>query len=129
MLVVDAAALVSWVMPDEVGSDLDALMAEHGVVAASTLLWIELRNTLIVGERRGRLPAGRADRIADAVDGLGIALVPPGSSAVVMDLARRHELSAHDALHLELALRKGAWLASLDRALIAAATTEGIPTA
>lgn len=129
MLVVDASALVAWVMPDEVGSDLDALMARHEAVAAPTLLWVELRNILIVSERRGRLPAGMADQIADAVDGLGITLVTPGSSAVVMDLARRHQLSAYDALYLELALRESAQLASLDRALIAAAKAEGVQAA
>lgn len=129
MLVVDASALVAWVMPDEAGSDLDALMARHEVVAAPTLLWVELRNILIVSERRGRLPAGMADQIADAVDGLGITLVTPGSSAVVMDLARRHQLSAYDALYLELALRESAQLASLDRALIAAAKAEGVQAA
>lgn len=126
MLVVDASALVAWVMPDEVGSDLDTLMAAHEQILAPTLLWVELRNILIVSERRGRLPVGMADQIADAVDALGITLVAPGSSAVVMDLARRHRLSAYDALYLELALREGAALASLDQALTAAAVAEGV---
>lgn len=126
MLVVDASALVAWVMPDEVGSDLDTLMAAHEQILAPTLLWVELRNILIVSERRGRLPVGMADQIADAVDALGITLVAPGSSAVVMDLARRHRLSAYDALYLELALREGAALASLDQALNAAAVAEGV---
>ncbi len=128
MLVVDASALMSWVMPDEAGSDLEALLAEHEIVAAPTLLWAELRNILIVSERRGRLSAGMADQIADALDGLGISLMAPGSSSVVMDLARRHGLSVYDALYLELALRDGAQLASLDGALITAATTEGVLT-
>lgn len=126
MLVVDASAIVAWVMPDEVGSDLDTLMAAHEQILAPTLLWVELRNILIVSERRGRLPVGMADQIADAVDALGITLVAPGSSAVVMDLARRHRLSAYDALYLELALREGAALASLDQALTAAAVAEGV---
>lgn len=126
MLVVDASAIVAWVMPDEVGSDLDTLMAAHEQILAPTLLWVELRNILIVSERRGRLPVGMADQIADAVDALGITLVAPGSSAVVMDLARRHRLSAYDALYLELALREGAALASLDQALNAAAVAEGV---
>lgn len=126
MLVVDASALIAWVMPDEVGSNLETLMAAHEVITAPMLLWVELRNILIVSERRGRLPMGMADQIADAVDGLGIALQPAGASAVVMDLARRHGLSVYDALYLELALRHGAQLASLDRALITAAKAEGV---
>lgn len=128
MLVVDASALMAWVMPDEAGGDLEAQFSAHDSVCAPTLLWSELRNILIVSERRGRLPAGMADQIADAVDALGIALRAPGSSAVVMDLARRHGLSVYDALYLELALREGAVLASLDRALIAAAAAEGVET-
>ena len=41
-------------------------------------------------------------------------------------LARKHGLSAYDALYLELALHKEADLATADRALAAAARAEGV---
>lgn len=129
MLVIDASALVGWLMPDESGIDLPALAAEHEDIVAPWLLWAELRNILIVSERRGRIPLGSAEQITDAVDALGIILDTTPAGAVVLDLARRHRLTVYDALYLELALRQGAALASLDAALLAAARAEAVPVA
>lgn len=126
MIVLDASAIVGWIMPDETGIDLDPVIASGAALLAPSLMWIELRNILIVSERRGRLPLGMADQIADSVDALGITLDHAASSPVVMDLARRHGLTAYDALYLELALRHGAALATLDAKLRAAAVAEGV---
>lgn len=128
MLVLDASALIGWVMPDEKGLDLEVALGRHADLTAPSLLWVELRNILIVSERRGRLPAGMAEQILETVEALGIVLDQAPSGAVVMDLARRHGLSAYDALYLELALRQGAELASLDAALLRAAQAEGVAT-
>ena len=43
-----------------------------------------------------------------------------------MRLAARHGLTVYDAAYLELALRRGLALATLDRELRAAAQTEGV---
>ncbi|WP_230312596.1 type II toxin-antitoxin system VapC family toxin [Paracoccus lichenicola] len=129
MLVLDASALVGWVMPDERGINLPELAALHADIVAPWLLWAELRNILIVNERRGRIPPGTAEQIIDAVEALGIVLDIEPAGAVVLDLARRHRLTIYDALYLELALRQGATLASLDDALLAAAKAEAVPVA
>lgn len=42
-------------------------------------------------------------------------------------LARRHKLTVYDASYLELAMRLGVPLASLDRELCAAAAACGVP--
>jgi predicted nucleic acid-binding protein len=44
-----------------------------------------------------------------------------------LNLARRYKLSAYDAAYLELALRTGLPLATLDAGLAKAATTAGVP--
>jgi predicted nucleic acid-binding protein len=44
----------------------------------------------------------------------------------VLSLARSHNLSAYDAVYLELALRRGLPLASLDGGLKAAAKAVGV---
>lgn len=126
MLILDASAIIGWIMPDEAGIDLEPLIARGEPLLAPWLIWVELRNILIVSERRGRLPAGMGDQIADAVDALQIQLDSSASSAVVMDLARRHGLTAYDALYLETALRYGAMLATLDGKLRAAAVAEAV---
>ena len=51
---------------------------------------------------------------------------PPGAAfGYVVDLARRFDLSTYDAAYLELALREGAPLATLDRRLQEAAEKTG----
>lgn len=129
MLILDASAIIGWIVPDEAGIDLEPLIARGEPLLAPWLIWVELRNILIVSERRGRLPAGMGDQIADAVDALQIQLDSSASSAVVMDLARRHGLTAYDALYLETALRYGTMLATLDGKLRAAAVAEAVALA
>ena len=114
-------------MPDEVVPEaISEAVQGAGTLRAPWLFWIELRNILIVGERRGRLPAGAAEEFLEAVDGLEIQLGTQTPSAGVLELARRHRLSAYDALYLELALRLALPLATLDAALGEAARAEGI---
>lgn len=127
MLVIDASALAAWVLPDEAAApDLDALIARHAEILSPSLLWAEIRNILIVNERRGRLPAGAAEAILAVIEALGVTLDSTPQGPVVLTLARRHRLTVYDALYLELALRRGAALASLDTALVAAARAEGV---
>jgi predicted nucleic acid-binding protein len=126
MLVVDASAVAGWLLPDEGSMDPAALLAGEEPVAAPWLLWAELRNILVVNERRGRIPAGIVEQAVEAVEGLGIALDTTPSGPGVLDLARRHRLTVHDALYLELALRRRGRLATLDAALRCAAEAEGV---
>lgn len=126
MLVLDASALASWLMPDEPGVDLATLSARHDVFAAPGLLWAEIRNILAVAERRGRIDRGSLDLAIAAIDDLGIVLDRAPASAAVIDLSRRHGLTLYDALYLELALREDAELATLDAALARAARAEGV---
>jgi predicted nucleic acid-binding protein len=126
MLVVDASAVVGWLMPDEAGLNLVTLASRHETFVAPWLLWAEFRNILIVSERRGRLPEGFADQAIEAVVALGIQLDTGPSDTTVLALARRHGLTVYDALYLDLALRRDAELASLDAALVHAARAEGV---
>lgn len=128
-LVIDASAVAAWLMPDETGEDLLRLTRWRTLRLAPWLFWAELRNILIVGERRGRLPAGAAEEFLEAVAGLGIALDARPAEARVMALARSRGLTVYDALYLELALRRGAELMTLDAALARAAMAEGVPLA
>lgn len=129
MLVLNASALAGWVTPDEVGSDLIALAGRHDVFAAPMLLRAEIRNILIVGERRGRISEDCVNQALEKIDELGIALDTAPSSAAVLSLCRRHRLTAYDALHLDLSLRENAELATLDAALARAARAEGVTVA
>ena len=125
-LITDASAVAAWLMPDEAGYDLVELARQHDDFIAPMLLWIELRNILLVAERRKRLKAGEAENALAALAQLGIALDADPSSADVLRLARSHSLSGHDALYLELAVRRSGALATGDAALVRAAQAEGV---
>jgi predicted nucleic acid-binding protein len=128
-LVLDASALAGWLMPDEAGTDLLSLAGRHDVFMAPVLLWAEIRNILIVGERRGRISREQVDQSIETIGELGIMLDTSPSSAAVLGLCRRHRLTAYDALYLELALRENAELTTLDAALARAARDEGVSVA
>lgn len=128
-LVLDASAVAAWLLADEDGSDLSDLIRSHDDLIAPLLFAFETRNILLVGERRGRLAPGFADRALSAVMDTGIALDASVPAADLMDLARRHALSAYDAAYLHLALSRGAVLATRDRVLAAAARAEGVAVA
>ena len=125
--VLDASIALAWAF-NEGDPTADAVRDRLGEEPAlvPSLWWFELRNGLVVGERRHRLSGAQVDRflreIADAV----IMHEPLPDEATVMTLARRHGLTVYDAAYLELALRERLPLATLDAALAAAARQEGI---
>jgi predicted nucleic acid-binding protein len=129
MLVLDASALAGWLMPDEGSTDLVRLAAHHDGFVAPLLLWVEIRNILVVAERRGRRPQEHVDLAIETIGELGIVLDTAPSSASVLGLCRRHRLTTYDALYLDLALREKAELATLDTALAQAARAEGVKIA
>ena len=126
MLVIDSSTVLGALLPDEVGTDLDTLFEPHEEILAPWLLWAEVRNILIVAERRGRLADGMVEEILEALHDLGITLDQTPRSAAVLRLARRHKLSVYDAFYLELALHREAELATHDGALRSAAIAEGV---
>lgn len=125
MPVVDASALAGWLLPDEAEPDISSVFAQ-GQAVAPWLLWVELRNILVVIERKGRIKDSETDEILAAVDALGISLDTAADSDHVMALARRHGLTAYDSTYLELALRRREPITSLDKALLAAAKAEEV---
>jgi predicted nucleic acid-binding protein len=126
--VVDASVAVCWFMPDERHPIADAALRKIRLDPAvtSVLWWYELRNVLIVNERRGRLDNARTARVLRLLRGLAVATDADVEEEALMQLARRHRLTVYDAAYLELALRKGYPLATLDAALSIAARAEGV---
>ena len=87
---------------------------------------IEIRNVLLIGERRGRIDASISSHFLSHLDALPIEVDRSPSSIRLLALARQHALSGYDAAYLELAQRNAAPLATLDRRLAAAATAAGV---
>jgi len=128
-LVLDSSIVGSWCFPDEANPVADAAFAtvEADEASVPALWWFEVRNILLMGERRGRIdPAGTAGFLAD-LEGLPVRIDRKPDSATVLALARMHRLTFYDAAYLELALRLSVPLATLDRAIARAARAAAVP--
>jgi predicted nucleic acid-binding protein len=90
------------------------------------LLWFEIRNALIVAERRGRILAADTDRFLDDLEKLAIEIDFRCDSRNTLRLARIHNLAAYDAAYLEVAMRRQFPLATIDQKLAQAAKAEGV---
>jgi predicted nucleic acid-binding protein len=87
--------------------------------------WFEVRNILVVNERRKRITESDTTTFLRDLAGLRIRVDREPEESVVLRLARVHRLSVYDAAYLELALRDAIPLATLDADLAAAARGEG----
>jgi predicted nucleic acid-binding protein len=125
--VLDASIAACWAFPDEQDPRADAALArvrtEDAVVPS--LWWFELRNILVVNERRKRIGEPGTTRFLRELSRLRLREDRQPEEAAVMRLARAHRLSVYDAAYLELALRESIPLATLDEELAAAAAAEG----
>jgi predicted nucleic acid-binding protein len=92
-----------------------------------SLSWFEVRNTLIVNERRGRLTESDTAAFLRGVARLGGTVHRSPDEADVLTLVRQGRLAVYDAAYLELARREGVSLATLDTALATAARAERVP--
>lgn len=93
---------------------------------APSLFFFEVRNALVVNERRGRVtPEGSADFLRRLAR-LPIRVAPTPDDDTLMRLARKRKLTVYDAAYLELAKREGLPLATLYRGLEKAAIAEGV---
>lgn len=91
---------------------------------------LEFLNALRVLERRKRLLTHQVDGMLGRLAAMRIAVeTEPVEMRVLLDLARRFELSVYDASYVELAMRRGLPLATRDAPLARAARAAGIPLA
>lgn len=129
--VVDTSTTMTWCFDDEMTPATDALLDQLRTTGAVVpIVWpLEVANALLVAERRGRITASEATRLAQLLQSLPIAIDADGVTSVfgaVMELAREYSLSSYDASYLELAMRQGLPLATHDVRLRAAAARTGV---
>ena len=127
-LVVDASIMLAWAFQEVDPRASEARERLRGEDAAvPSLWWFEVRNGLVMGERRGLLTEGRTARFLRELSRLAIIVDGVPDETGVLTLARQRRLNVYDAAYLELALRRDLPLATLDRALVDAARAEGTP--
>jgi predicted nucleic acid-binding protein len=130
--VLDCSATLPWVFGDEASPAADALLDRlvQGERAWVPALWhLELGNVLLGATRRGRIDQAGIEGFLSRLVVYDIAVDDQTMERAwqkTLDLALQHSLSTYNAAYLELALRRGLPLASLDRELIAAARACGV---
>jgi predicted nucleic acid-binding protein len=127
-IVTDACVAGAWALPDEDVELANAVlrMAPARGLMVPALWWFEVRNLLVIQERRQRLTEGQSTAFLADLRQLPIGTDNEPGEAMVMSLARRLSLTVYDAAYLELAKRRSLPLATLDRRLATAAATEGV---
>ena len=126
--VLDVSVALAWFLDDEQAPQADVVRARlvRDRAFVPQLWHLEVRNGLVIAERRGRLSATRMNECLEALKWLPIQTDSEAALEMVVSLARLHKLSIYDAVYLELAKRRDAALASLDGALVRAAADEGM---
>ena len=127
-LVLDASVTACWAFQDENHPDavlaFDRMRAEEAVVPC--LWWFEVRNILIVNERRRRLTETDTSAFLSNLSRLRLRMDRAPEESAILRLARVHRLSVYDAAYLELAQRERLPLATLDADLRKAAAGAGV---
>lgn len=129
--VLDSSITMAWFFPDEATETTDrlrgALIDSRAFVPS---LWpVEVGNALLIATRRGRIRAAEWPQIRGYLSALPIEIDPVSVArtwGASLEIARTHQLSAYDAMYLELAMRLRMPLATLDRGLRNAATAAGV---
>jgi predicted nucleic acid-binding protein len=127
--VVDASVTLPWFLHDERTAFTDAVFAGVGEIEYWVpALWrLEFPNALLIAERRRRIDRQTRLEALDLAGALGLRVDAVAvDMRVISTLAERHGLSTYDAAYLELALREGLDLITVDRTLAHAAAAAGI---
>jgi predicted nucleic acid-binding protein len=130
-IVVDASVALAWCFPDEASQYAETvLIALEGKRVLVPAVWpLEVTNALVVAERGKRVSQPEIRRFVELLEGLTIkedSLPVAGSMSNILPLAREYGLSAYDASYLEVAIRHGAPLATLDSGLEKAGRKAGV---
>ena len=130
--VLDASVVLTWCFPDEntVLAQRIADRFKQGDTALAPPFWPhEMLNALLAGEKRKRISKEMIRPFLDDLAVLPVTLEQIPTEVVfdrIQSLSRKHVLTAYDAAYLDLALKNGLALATLDEALIRACKNAGV---
>jgi predicted nucleic acid-binding protein len=134
--VLNASVTLSWLLRDTPARDegyplavLNALR-DPSTAAMVPMTWgLEIANVIARSEAKDLVTAAQSGSFIALLEGIPIEVDSETFTQVLGDtlqLSRRYKLSSYDASYLELALRNGAPIATLDDDLRRAATKAGV---
>ena len=129
-VVIDASVASAWCFPDEQTDYTKSVfqaVSSSAVDAVAPQLWAyEIRNSILMGLRRGRIGKPDSEQFLISLNELNVRLSEPASYDDVFSLAQDHGLTVYDAAYLDLAIQEHLPLASLDGQLVRATQKVGL---
>ncbi len=129
--VLDNSVVMAWCFRD-VGDDYAETVLERLAISEALVpgIWpLEVASVLVAAERRQRLSETDSARFLALLADLPVRVIqepPLRVTGAILALARETGLSSYDASYLDLAMREGAPLATLDQGLRKAAAKVGV---
>jgi predicted nucleic acid-binding protein len=129
--VLDCSVAISWCLVDENNPTANSILAMMPNAEAFVPgIWsLEIANVLLVAERRNRITQEQSEEAIVLLHSLLIQVdtaTDANALGTTLVLGRQEGLAAYDAAYLELALRLGLPLATIDTRLAQAATRCGV---
>ncbi len=131
-LVLDSSVTLAWFFEDETTPLIESVFDRitEGYCVVSPMWYFEISNALSLAQHHRRIASGYRETCFSKLNGMDIRMDEDAlrnSWTVTTRLADKFKLTVYDASHLEIANRQSLPLASLDKALRAAAATLNIP--
>lgn len=127
--VLDASISAVWALAGESSAVADraAELLKSQFALVPPLWWYEVRNLLVVNERRLRMTVDDFRLFLELLASYPIRTDTVEDEEVTLQLARNYRLSFYDAAYLAVAKRNRVAIATLDKAMQNAAVAEGVP--
>lgn len=134
--VLDASVTMNWILADGSSSSntysrtvLNTVIRDDTQAVVPMTWALEVSNVIAKAESRSLLTEAQSEAFLEMLDGLDVEVDSATFSKALsetLQLARRYRLSSYDASYLEVALREGLPLATLDDDLRKAAKKAGV---
>lgn len=117
---------MAWCFEDAISPYAELILDRlENTTAIVPSIWpLEVGNVLLVAERKKRLSKAAGNKFIDLLSELPIIVdqePPERMIREIFTLARKYRLSTYDASYLDLALKRGVPIATLDERLVSAA--------
>lgn len=134
LFVLDNSVSMRWLLESEKKSDQNyaeaVLKSMSSADALVPNLWhLEAANVLLGAEKHGEVDLVEVERFISQLETLPLQIDPLTAAQTfnrTIILSRLYKLSSYDAAYLELAIREGLALATLDKDLMKAAKKAGV---
>ena len=122
-LVIDCSFIMATVLPDEKQNKVNILFSQiaNRVYYVPSIFFLECSNVLLYSLKRKRIGIDDYEEYLNFLEQLPLNVdkfsSTPESLFTISKIATKYDLTSYDSAYLELALRMGAALATLDKSL------------